>query len=102
MAIVIELDKPLLKWQARYGKRMTYAELAKRTDISLPTLYRLKAGKVTHPDLRKLNRLCKVLECEPADIFRVEDTNEETLEEVKDRLEKRARMVKRVRRAGAG
>jgi DNA-binding Xre family transcriptional regulator len=52
---------------------MTYEELAQHAGITIAALYRIKSGKMLTPDLRKINALCKVLECEPGElIFRVE------------------------------
>ncbi|MBX3083919.1 MAG: helix-turn-helix transcriptional regulator [Anaerolineae bacterium] len=64
MPIKLEIDKAMLQWQARHNQRMTYAELAKEIGISLATLNRMKNGDMTNPDLRKINLLCKVLECD--------------------------------------
>ena len=76
MPTFLRLDDALFKWQARHGKRMTYAELARRTGISIPTLYRMKSGELSHPDLRKINEICKALECEPGDVLQRVDTQE--------------------------
>jgi len=69
MPIVIDIDTPLLEWQAKHGERMTYTELAKRAGITLASLNRLKAGDTIQADLRKINEICKVLECTPADLI---------------------------------
>ena len=74
MPIIIDLDRAIFEWQAKHGERMTYAELARRADITLPTLHRLKSGDLIHPDMRKINAICKVLECEPGDLLKREDT----------------------------
>lgn len=70
MPIVIEIDRALLRWQGNHGRRMSYSELASLAGLSLPTLNRYKAGEVNKADLEKINRLCKVLECEPGDLLR--------------------------------
>jgi DNA-binding Xre family transcriptional regulator len=64
MPIKLEIDRAMLMWQAKHSQRMTYAELAEKVGISLATLNRMKNGDMTNPDLRKINLLCKVLECE--------------------------------------
>lgn len=74
MPIIIDLDPAIFRWQAKYGERLTYAELARRSGISLPTLHRMKSGELIYPDLRKINEICKVLECEPGDLLKREDT----------------------------
>jgi putative transcriptional regulator len=76
MPTFIDIEPALLRWQAKHNQRMTYDELAKRAGISIAALYRLKSGDVISPDLRKINEICKVLECEPGDlIFREQTSN---------------------------
>jgi DNA-binding Xre family transcriptional regulator len=73
MPVYIDIEPALLRWQARHNERMTYEELAQHAGITIAALYRIKSGKMLTPDLRKINALCKVLECEPGElIFRVE------------------------------
>ncbi|MGB1286911.1 MAG: helix-turn-helix domain-containing protein, partial [Aggregatilineales bacterium] len=45
-------------------------------NISIAALYRIKSGNMIAPDLRKINELCKVLECEPGDLIKREDTSQ--------------------------
>ena len=75
MPIIVTLDRAIFEWQVRHSQRMTYAELARQTGISLPTLYRMKSGEMNHPDLRKINAICKVLECQPGDLLVRVDTH---------------------------
>lgn len=72
----IDIEPALLKWQAKHSKRMTYEELAKQAGISIAALYRIKSGEMITPDLRKINQLCKVLECEPGELIVREQTGE--------------------------
>jgi putative transcriptional regulator len=74
MPILVNLDNVFLKWQSDHNERLTYAELARRAGISLATLNRIKANDISKVSLKKINRLCKVLECEPGDIFKRVDT----------------------------
>lgn len=69
MKILVDIDTPLFDWQARHGKRMTYAELARRAGITLQSLNPIKSGACTNPDLRKIAKICEALECGPSDIF---------------------------------
>lgn len=69
MPIRVDLEPALFKWQAKHNRRLTYEELAERAGISIAALYRLKSGSTITPDLRKINALCKVLECEPGDLL---------------------------------
>lgn len=70
MPIFIDIDSALFKWQSTHHQRLTYSELAMRAGLSLPTLNRFKSGDVSKADLKKINQLCKVLECEPGDLLR--------------------------------
>lgn len=74
MPTYINIDRALFEWQARHGKRLTNEELAEQAGISIAALYRMKSGDMLQPDLRKINELCKVLECEPGDIIVREPT----------------------------
>jgi DNA-binding Xre family transcriptional regulator len=74
MPIRIDLDPAIFQWQARHNERLSYAELSRRTGISLPTLHRLKNGEAINLNLDKLNLLCKVLECDVADILHKVET----------------------------
>jgi putative transcriptional regulator len=90
MAIRLNLDPAIFRWQARHGEKLTYAELAKRANISEPTIYRLTSGQPTKIDLSKLNRLCKVLECGPGDLLEQVDTASISLAEAEFKLGERA------------
>jgi DNA-binding Xre family transcriptional regulator len=74
MPTYIDIEPALLRWQAKYGKRMTNEELAELAGISIAALYRMKSGEMSRPDLSKINELCKVLECEPGEIIKRENT----------------------------
>jgi len=99
MPTFIDIEPALLRWQAKHGQRLTYEELARRANISIAALYRMKSGDMIAPDLRKINQLCKVLECQPGEIIKREKTgpsNEITAleveyREVKKKLERRMR-----------
>lgn len=77
MAIQIDLDHAVFKWQLEHNERMTYSDLSRLANISLPTLYRIRSGETSRLSLDKLDRLCDVLECDIADIlYRVKDDSE--------------------------
>jgi putative transcriptional regulator len=90
MAIRLNLDPAIFRWQVRHGEKLTYAELAKRANISEPTIYRLTSGQPTKLDLSKLNRLCKVLECGPGDLLERIDTALLSAEEAQFKMTERA------------
>jgi DNA-binding Xre family transcriptional regulator len=98
MPTYIDIEPALLRWQAKYNRRLTYDELADMAGISIAALYRMKSGDMIAPDLRKINQLCKILECEPGEIIVREQTkqvNEATSLEVERReiLNEMARKV---------
>ena len=76
MPVYIDIEPALLQWQAKHNQRMTYEQLAEAAGITIAALYRIKSGKMIAPDLRKINALCKVLECEPGDLIHREETGQ--------------------------
>ena len=110
MGIKLSLDPAIYKWQAKYNQKMTYAELAKRAGISEPTIYRLTSGQPTKLDLGKLNRICKVLECQPGDLLERVPTREEdnktgffeSLDLIKWRMQDRADTMKVIQENWSG
>jgi putative transcriptional regulator len=100
MPTYINIEQVLLTWQAKHGRRITNEELAEKAGISIAALYRMKSGEMLQPDLRKINELCKVLECEPGDIIVREETspvNEVTALEV-ERMEILRELDKKLKR----
>ena|SRR5436305_1460556 len=98
MPIELQIDKAIYRWQAKHNEKMTYAELAKRAGISEPTIYRLTSGQPTKLDLAKLNRICKVLECEPGDLLGRVDTAVSVSPEVSQwHMEQRAEHMRLLR-----
>ncbi len=76
MPVQINLDHAIIKWQVRHMQRMSYSELARRAGITIQTLNRLRSGETIAPDLRKINEICKVLECEPGEIIVRDETRD--------------------------
>src|SRR5262249_16755839 len=110
MGIKLSLDPAIYKWQAKHNQKMTYAELAKRAGISEPTIYRLTSGQPTKLDLGKLNRICKVLECQPGDLLERVPTREEdnksgffeSVDLIKWRMQDRADAMKAIQEHWSG
>ena len=75
MPIVVNIDNMVLQYQAKHNRRLTLQELADLTGIPLPTLNRIKGNYIKKADLSKINKLCKVLECEPGDLIKRVKTN---------------------------
>jgi putative transcriptional regulator len=67
MAIIITLDIMLAK------RKMKLNTLAERVGITAQNLSILKNDKARAIRFDTLNRLCKVLECQPGDILTYED-----------------------------
>ena len=59
---------------------MTQKELAGRTGIRPPTVSAICTGAVKHLPIEALDKICTVLECQPADLMEyvpVQETGEE-------------------------
>ncbi len=63
MAIIVNLDVMLAK------RKMSLTELSEKVEITLSNLSILKTGKAKAIRFSTLNTLCKVLECQPADLL---------------------------------
>ena len=50
-------------------REMTQKELAEKTGIRAPTVSAICTGAVKHLPVDALNKICEVLECQPADIM---------------------------------
>lgn len=68
MSIVINLDVMLAK------RKMTSLELAQQVGITQANLSILKTGKAKAIRLSTMNEICRILQCQPGDLFEyVED-----------------------------
>ena len=57
-------------------REMTQKELAERTDIRPPTVSAICTGAVKHLPVDALDKICEVLDCQPADIMEyIKDTD---------------------------
>ena len=63
MPIIITLDVMLAK------RKMSVTELADRVGITMANLSILKTGKAKAVRFSTLEKICEVLECQPADIL---------------------------------
>lgn len=50
-------------------REMTQKELAERTGIRPPTVSAICTGSVKHLPVEALNKICEVLDCQPADLM---------------------------------
>ena len=63
MPIIINLDILLVK------QKISLTELAKAVNLSLTNLSMLKNGKVRGMRFETLEKICKVLDCQPGDLL---------------------------------
>jgi putative transcriptional regulator len=63
MPIIVNLDVMMAK------RKMSLSELAEKVDITLSNLSILKTGKARAIRFSTLEKLCEVLQCQPADLL---------------------------------
>ncbi len=68
MPIIITLDVMLAK------RKMRSKELAQRVGITEQNISLLKSGKVKGVRFDTLARICEILDCQPGDLLRYEET----------------------------
>ena len=78
MAIRVNLDRILL------DRRMSLTELSDRVRVTLANLSILKTGKAKAIRFSTLNKLCRVLECQPGELLSYEPSEDDALDEVTD------------------
>ncbi len=61
--IVVNIDVMLAR------RKMSVGELAERVGFTMANVSLLKNGKIKALKLSTLNKLCQVLECQPADLL---------------------------------
>jgi len=71
MAIHVTLDDVL------YARRMTLTELSGKVGITLANLSILKTGKAKGIRFSTLEAICDALDCQPADLLRLERARDE-------------------------
>ena len=69
MAIIVNLDVMMAK------RKMSLNELSLKVDITLANLSILKTGKAKAIRFNTLEAICKVLNCQPADILEYVEVN---------------------------
>jgi len=63
MPIIVNVDVMMAK------RKMSLSELAEKVDITLSNLSILKTGKAKAIRFSTLEKICEVLDCQPADIL---------------------------------
>lgn len=71
MAIIVNIDVMLAK------RKMSVTELSEKLVITMANVSILKNGKAKAVKIGTINKLCKVLECQPGDLFAYEEDEEE-------------------------
>jgi putative transcriptional regulator len=69
MPIIVNLDMLLVK------RKISLTELAKAVNLSLTNLSMLKNGKVRGMRFDTMEKICKVLECQPGDLLEYSTSN---------------------------
>jgi putative transcriptional regulator len=67
MPIIVNLDVMLAK------RKMSLSELAEKVGITISNLSILKTGKAKAIRFSTLEKICEILECQPADILEYTD-----------------------------
>lgn len=63
MAIIINIDVMLAK------RKMSVTELSEQMDMTLANVSILKNGKAKAVKIETLNKLCRILDCQPGDLL---------------------------------
>ena len=63
MAIIINIDVMLAK------RKMSVTELSEKLDITMANVSILRNGKAKAVKLETLNKLCRILDCQPGDLL---------------------------------
>ena len=69
MPIIVNLDVMMAK------RKMSLNELSEKVELSLANLSILKTGKAKAIRFSTLEAICKVLDCQPADILEYREGN---------------------------
>lgn len=71
MAIIVNIDVMLAK------RKMSVTELSQKLDITMANVSILKNGKAKALKVETLNKLCKVLDCQPGDLLEYRPSEED-------------------------
>ena len=58
-------------------RKMSVTELSEKLGITMANVSILKNGKAKAVKIETINKLCKVLDCQPGDLFAYEEDEEE-------------------------
>ena len=71
MAIIIRLDRMMA------DRKISVNELAQKLEMSNVNLSNLKTGKMKGIRFETMNAICRVLECQPGDLFEYVEAGED-------------------------
>lgn len=71
MSIIIRLDRMMA------DRKISLNDLAKEIDMTNVNLSNLKTGKMKGIRFETMDKICKVLKCQPGDIFEFIDSSDE-------------------------
>jgi putative transcriptional regulator len=74
MPIIVNLDVMMAR------RKISLSELAEKVDITLSNLSILKTGKAKAIRFSTLEKICEVLDCQPADILEFVKENKSSFE----------------------
>lgn len=78
--IVVNLDVMMAK------RKISLTELAERVEITPANLSILKTGKAKAVRFSTLERICQVLECQPADILEYKLERQDALADIRETM----------------
>ena len=76
--ISLKLRDVIRSYEQRTGKRLTYAELAKRAGLSRATVEALGSRTTYNTTLQTIDRLCAVLECDVSELLEYQPSGRRT------------------------
>jgi putative transcriptional regulator len=82
MTIRVTLDRILLE------RRMSLTDLSAHVDVTLANLSILKTGKAKAIRFSTLNKLCRVLDCQPGELLAYEPSEDDAEDEAADKAAK--------------
>lgn len=76
--LYVKLREVMEAYRQRKGERLTYDIIADRTGIAVTTLQSLAARPGYNTRLSTIERLCRVLKCQPGDLLELQEDTDST------------------------
>lgn len=77
--IEVKLREAMETYRRRTGERLTYQTLAERTGLARSTLESIATRRDYNANLSTINKICKVLRCEPVTLLEYREFDEAAL-----------------------